>query len=166
METVRKAAQDGADNLIAAIVEQLAYAGEQAVNTARSLPSPPATLYMDANGEYKRNVEPHQPNYIDWSANLRSSIGYAVIVDGMPVTVSDFQPVTGKDGKLGTDGATDGRKFAVSLAGEFPTGIVLVVVAGMKYAKYVTARGYDVLDSAEANSRKIVPELIRQLFEA
>lgn len=165
MSAVRKAAQDGVDSLVQGIVRQLAYAGEMAVNEARSMPSPPVSLYMDANGEYKRSIPPHQPNYIDWTANLRSSIGYAVIVDGQPVTVWDFTPVAGKDG-TGQEGAENGRKFALSLAPEFPSGITLVVVAGMKYAKYVSAKGYDVLDSAAALARKVVPGLIQELFAA
>lgn len=165
MDAVRKAAQDGVDSLVQGIVRQLAYAGEMAVNEARSLPAPPVSMLMDANGEYRRDIPPHQPNYIDWTANLRSSIGYVVIVDGNPVTVGDFAPVPGKDGS-GQEGAAAGKAFAISLAPEFPQGITLVVVAGMKYAKYVSAKGYDVIDSGAALARKVVPELIRELFAA
>lgn len=165
MDAVRKAAQDGVDSLVAGIVRQLAYAGEMAVNEARSLPAPPVSMFMDANGEYRRDIPPHQPNYIDWTANLRSSIGYIVVMDGQPVTVGDFTPVAGSDG-TGEEGAQKGREFAISLAPEFPQGITLVLVAGMKYAKYVSAKGYDVIDSGAALARKVVPELIRELFAA
>lgn len=165
IDAVRKAAQDGVDSLVAGIVRQLAYAGEMAVNEARSLPNPPVSVFMDEHGEYRRDIEPHQPNYIDWTANLRSSIGYVVIVDGNPVTVGDFTPVPGKDGS-GQEGSEKGKTFALSLAPEFPSGITLVVVAGMKYAKYVSAKGYDVIDSGAALARKVVPKLIRELFEA
>lgn len=159
MEEIRRAAQESVDSLTQEIVRMLAYAGEEAVNTARNLPSPPVSMYMDENGEYRRRVEPHQPNYIDWTANLRSSIGYAVFVDGKPVTVGYFAPVKG-----GEDGAEKGREFALSLAPEFPTGIALVVVAGMKYAKYVTSKGYDVLDSSAAFARREIPSLIESLL--
>ena len=161
MSVIRKAAQDSVDGLTGAIVRQLCYAGEMAVNEARSLPSPPASLYMSQDGEYRRSVPPHQPNYIDWTANLRSSIGYAVIVDGKAVSTGDFATVGN-----GEEGSQQGREFASSLAPEFPTGITLVVVAGMKYAKYVSAKGYDVLDSSEALAKRIVPELIRELLAA
>lgn len=165
MDAVRKAAQDGVDSLVAGIVRQLAYAGEMAVNEARSLPNPPVSVFMDEHGEYRAKIDRHQPNYIDWTANLRSSVGYVVIVDGNPVTVGDFAPVAGKDGS-GQEGAAAGKAFALSLAPEFPQGITLVVVAGMKYAKYVSAKGYDVIDSGAALARKVVPELIRELFAA
>lgn len=165
MDAVRRAAQDGVDSLVAGIVRQLAYAGEMAVNEARSLPNPPVSVFMDENGEYRRDIDPHQPDYIDWTANLRSSVGYVVFVDGKPVTVGDFAPVAGKEGS-GQEGSEDGRAFALSLAPEFPSGITLVVVAGMRYAKYVSAKGYDVIDSGAALARKVVPELIRELFAA
>lgn len=130
------------------LIRNLAYVGEQVVNTARNLPSPPATMAG----------KPHKPNYIDWSANLRSSIGYVLAEDGKIVSESSFEPVKG-----GEEGARKGRDFAESLAKEHDKGLVLIVVAGMEYARYVANKGYDVLDSAELLAKKLVPEISRQL---
>ena len=56
-----------------------------------------------------------------------------------------------------------GALLAERLAGEYPTGIVLIVVAGMKYAIYVADRGYDVLDSAEDLARREIPKMLEKL---
>lgn len=130
------------------LIRRLAYIGEQVVNTARSLPSPPATMAG----------KPHKPNYIDWTANLRSSIGYVVVNDGKIVSESSFEPVKG-----GEEGARKGRAFAESLVRKHDKGLVLIVVAGENYARYVANRGYDVIDSAELLAHKLVPEMLRQL---
>jgi hypothetical protein len=128
----------------------MCYVGEQVVNHARSLPSMnPAGL---------KHIPPHQPNYIDWTANLRSSVGYVVVVEGQVAKMSDFTPV-----KNGTQGATDGKAFAMQLVSKFPKGIVLIVVAGMHYASYVSAKGYDVIDSAELLAQQLVPEILKRL---
>lgn len=129
---------------LAIAVRRLSIAGERVINHARSLPSPSAEI-----------TQPHQPHYIDRTANLRSSIGYIIVQDGTIVRLSDFAAVGG-----GTAGSSEGRKFAQRLAAENPSGLVLIVVAGMHYAKYVSSHGYDVLDTAEVISHK----LIKQLF--
>ena len=135
MSEMRRATQEAIGRMVAETVTMLSFAGEQAVNEARM-----AHTYRDQTG------------------NLTSSIGYAVIVDGNPVEVGDFNPVLTAD-----KGMETGREYAISLASEFPQGITLVVVAGMKYAKYVAAKGYNVLDSSELLARRIVPELLKDL---
>lgn len=97
-------------------------------------------------------------DFTDQTGNLRSSIGYVITVDGEVVMESSFDVV-----KNGAEGAQSGRKFANSLAGRFPQGICLIVVAGKNYAKYVAARGYDVLDSAELLAQKLVPQMLKTL---
>jgi hypothetical protein len=136
--------------IIAAVVRNLCYVGEKVVNHARSLPSlKPVGL---------KRVAPHQPNYIDWSANLRSSIGYVVAVDGAPVNVSDFATVGS-----GSQGSSDGRDFATRKAAELKGKISLIVVAGEHYAAYVSAKGYDVLDSAEILAEQLTTKLFKSL---
>lgn len=132
------------------IIRQLQIAGEQCVNAARNLPS-----MSRANPAASR---PHQPNYIDDTAKLRSSIGYVVVCDGEVVFESSFAPVGG-----GKEGSEKGRAFAERLAREERDGFALIVVAGMNYARYVAAKGYDVLDTAELEARKLVPRLLRQI---
>jgi len=81
-----------------------------------------------------------------------------VSVDGEIVGESRFEPVAG-----GTEGASRGRAYAESLVSQYPKGICLIVVAGMNYARYVAARGYDVIDSAELHARQLVPQMLKQL---
>lgn len=118
-----------------AILYKLSYVGEACVNEART------------SGQY-----------IDQTGNLRSSIGYIITKDGTIVQQSGFQQV--KDGAAGTK---DGEAFARQLASKFPTGICLIVVAGMNYAGYVSAKGYNVMDSSEDLAEKLVPQVMKQL---
>lgn len=86
--------------------------------------------------------------YIDQSGNLTSSIGYAVVKDGR-VLQDDFQPAG-----IGTDqetGVAAAKKLVGEVKSQFPSGFVLIVVAGMDYAAAVEAMGKDVL----TNSSKI-----------
>lgn len=126
-----------------ALLTTIAYVGERCVIHARSLPSPPIEM----------RGTPHQPNYIDDTGNLRSATGYVVVADGR-VWKGDFE--NGEGGK-------NARNFANTLARRFPRGIVLVVVAGMNYAFYVSAKGYDVIDSAETMADRLVPQILSQL---
>lgn len=143
-----------------AMVNTLAYVGETCVNTARSLPHPPAELWKDPDGTVKSPVPPHQPNYIDWSSNLRSSIGYVVVMDGKIMQMSSFEAVNG-----GEEGSQRGKAFAEEIAGRYSTGIALILVAGMHYAAYVSSKGYDVLNSAAIQAEELAPRLIKQLKE-
>ena len=97
-------------------------------------------------------------SYKDQTGNLRSSIGYVVAKDGKIITASDFQAVKG-----GAEGSAEGLEFAKKIVAQFPEGIVLIVVAGMNYAKHVSAKGYDVLDSSELLAQKLVPQMLKQL---
>ncbi|MCM1168899.1 MAG: hypothetical protein NC324_03080 [Bacteroides sp.] len=150
------------------LVDYLASVGEDVVAHARSLPSPnPANLLKGKVVQRKtishnvfkegKRVAPHQPNYIDWSSNLRSSIGYVISVDGEIRRRSGFEPIKG-----GKDGAREGASYAESLVSEYPQGIALIVVAGKEYAAYVQRKGYDVLTSAELMARKMMNELFEQ----
>ena len=118
-----------------ALVYNLCAVGEQVLNTARLTNS-----------------------YKDQTGNLRSSIGYVVAVDGEIVQMSSFDIV-----KEGGEGAKGGKAYAIQLVKDFPQGIVLIVVAGMNYASYVSAKGYDVLDSSELLADKLVPQMLQQL---
>jgi hypothetical protein len=126
-------------NLIArkeqVIIRNMCYVGEKCVNEART------------NG-----------GYIDRTGNLRSSIGYVVIADGSVVQMSDFSQV-----KQGAQGSTEGQSFINQLVWKFPKGICLIVVAGMNYATYVSAKGYNVLDSSELLAEKLVPQMLEKL---
>lgn len=121
-----------------------------------------AVVYnLCAVGEQVLNAGRTTKSYTDQTGNLRSSIGYVVAVDGNIVQISDFAP-----SDKGTDKATgqrEGKAYAMSLIKQFPQGIVLLVVAGMNYAAYVSAKGYDVLESSELLAQKLVPEMLKTL---
>jgi hypothetical protein len=97
-------------------------------------------------------------NYIDRTGNLRSSIGYVVVVDGNIVLMSSFAAI-----KQGKQGSTRGKRFIEQLINKFPTWICLILVAGMNYAGYVSAKGYNVLDSSELLAEKLVPQMLEKL---
>lgn len=118
-----------------AIIYNLQYVGERCLNTARQTNS-----------------------YKDQTGNLRSSLGYVIAIDGKIVHNSTFEIV-----KDGGDGKKSGIQFAKEIVRQFPEGIVLVVVAGMHYAQYVSATGRDVIDSAELLADKLVPQILKQL---
>lgn len=140
------------------LVNTLNYVGEQCVNAAKSLPSPSADSFPTFP-----KIPSHTPNYIDWSANLKSSIGYVVVVDGEVVSGQDsFKAVEGRDG-VGDEGARKGLEYAMEMAGNYKTGIVLILVAGMHYAAYVQSKGYDVLNSAVIKAEELIPTLLGQL---
>lgn len=132
-----------------AIIRTLSYCGEQCRNIAVSRPSPPKEMAG----------KPHKPNYIDWSTNLRSSIGYVIVQDGRIRVRTGFEAVSAE----GERGSKAGLSFAEKIAKGFPKGYCLIVVAGMEYATYVHNKGYDVLDSAELEAERIVPGLMKQL---
>lgn len=111
-----------------------------------------------AIGEQVLNAARLTNSYKDQTGNLRSSIGYVVAVDGEIVQMSSFDVV-----KNGGRGSKGGKTYAMKLVRDFPKGIVLIVVAGMKYASYVSAKGYDVLDSSELLADKLVPQMLQQL---
>ena len=114
-------------------IRTLAYVGEQCINDGRLKGS-----YMDRTG------------------NLRSSIGYAIVDDGQIVQMS-MNPKT----LNGEEGLKEGETYLHRLAREHSTGLVLIVVAGMKYAAYVEARGYNVISSAELLAEKLIPQLVK-----
>ena len=120
------------------ILRNLAYIGEQCLNKARSTDS-----------------------YKDQTGNLRSSIGYVIVEDGKVIQASDFAP-----SEKGTDkakGQATGKAYASELAARFPSGITLLVVAGMNYATYVSAKGYDVLVGAELLADQLTDKLLKDL---
>lgn len=87
-------------------------------------------------------------DYTDRSGNLRNSTGYVVAIGGKIVATAGFDK-------------SEGLPFAKELATTTDADGVLVVCAGMNYATFVSARGYDVLDSAELEAQRMANELIK-----
>jgi hypothetical protein len=151
-QEIERETQEALERMSEAIVYVLQSVGEECVNHARNLPSlsrdDPAAAF------------PHQPNWIDDTGNLRSSIGYIIVDNGQIVTESSFEAV-----RNGQEGSEKGKSFAESLVSEHTSDIALIVVAGMEYAEYVAAKGYDVLDSAELLAEQLVKEEIEGLLQ-
>ncbi len=100
--------------------------------------------------------------YTDRTGNLRSSIGYSVVEDGVTLRDSAPQSFSGPEGS-GAQGAENGKSFLETVKSSHNKGLVLIVTAGMNYAVYVEARGYNVLTSAELLADKLVPQLLKQI---
>lgn len=101
-------------------------------------------------GEGALRIAREQGSYTDRTGNLRSSTGYVIAVDGQVIARAGFRS---KD--------EDGAAFAEQLARTTEGKAVLVVCAGMNYATYVSARGYDVLDSAEIEAQALAEKLLK-----
>lgn len=93
--------------------------------------------------------------YTDRTNNLRSSIGYVLYKDGQKVSASFEKAGDGGDGN-GAVGAQKGLAYADSVANSFSSGYVVVMVAGMDYAAYVEAKGFDVITGASLDLDPII----------
>lgn len=93
--------------------------------------------------------EPHPGDWENVTGNLRSSIGFVVLKDGQPVAEGQPEQFSGPKGN-GEQGPAAAKALLTHLQAKFPTGIVLIVCAGMNYAAYVeNVRHKDVLTTAE-----------------
>lgn len=120
------------------IVNQLTYIGEECIRIARQ------------SGSYDDNT-----------GNLRSSIGYVILRDGVPVIKGSPQQY-----KNGTEGAKAAETLLETLRAKFPKGIVLIVCAGMKYAVYVEEIHHrDVLASAELKAQSLIKQLLNGIVK-
>lgn len=100
-----------------------------------------------------------EASWTDQSGNLRSSIGYVVVYNGLIVNISHFKQV-----KKGSEGSEEGRSLAEKLAQMHKRGYALIVVAGMNYAAYVEAmENKVVLTSAELFAKQKLPAMLQKL---
>lgn len=106
--------------------------------------------------------------YTDQTGALNSSTGYIVFKNGEAVVTGNFRTVIGlrqEKAKKIEDGATKGQELAEKVGKANSTGLVLVVVAGMNYALFVEAKGFNVLSSAEHLAEQELPRMIAELKE-
>lgn len=117
-----------------------------------------ATLFqLQYLGEQLVAYAREQHNYTDRTGNLTNSIAYAVVKEGKIVTYGgENQPGEGADTAL---------KVATEYAASVPNTFSLIVVAGMNYAAYVEAKGYNVILPAELKCRTDFPKVVAQLQE-
>lgn len=107
-------------------------------------------------GEMCVNEARTKGNYQDQTGNLRSSIGYAVFVDGMALHTM-FNQIGD-----GSEGVKAGEALAQKV-GSAHKGICLVVTAGMNYSLYVEAKGLNVITSAEHLAERELPKMLDKL---
>lgn len=122
------------------IIKMLQYLGEKCVIEAR-----------DRRPELSWN---------DQTGNLRSSIGYVIVVGGEIRITAGFSQVLN-----GGEGVNEGKNKAIEIASKHTKGYALIVVAGMEYASYVEdMENKVVLASAELLARRELPNMIKQIF--
>lgn len=120
-----------------------------------------AQAHARSNGGYK-----------DQTGNLKNSIGYHVLVDKQQISegsVGMNSPVPSPNGEGSIEEANSNfQKTAANYDKYTPTkGIGIVVVAGMRYAAAVEAKGYNVLDLTWTETKKNAKsdfEKVRQLI--
>lgn len=100
--------------------------------------------------------------YMMQTGALLSSTGYEVFVDGVAIH-SQFDEASGAESNAAEMGIKSGQSIAETI-GKGTKGIALVVVAGMNYAAYVEAKGYNVLSSAEHLAERELPRMLEKLI--
>jgi 3-oxoacyl-ACP reductase-like protein len=117
------------------LINMLIYVGKACVNEARD------------NG-----------GYTDQTGNLKSSIGFMVLNDGLVIQKGGFKLV-----KKGSKGKKEGAEYISQLVSQHNTGLVLLVVAGMNYASYVESMNLNVVTSGELLSEQMIPKMLNKL---
>lgn len=82
--------------------------------------------------------------YQDQTGNLRNSVGYCVLLNGEV---------------KGQKVSHLNKKTIDEVSQKYPKDLVLIVVAGMNYAAYVEAKGYNVLSSTQLKAESILKQI-------
>lgn len=92
--------------------------------------------------------------YKDRTGNLRSSIGYIVLKNGAEVA-QNFKQATG-GARVNRKGVGAAKDLIAEARKKFPTGYVLIGVAGMQYAAAVESKGFDVITGASQQAESML----------
>lgn len=106
-------------------------------------------------GEELTKYAKDKHNYTDRTGNLTNSIGYAVVRNG---EILYFGGAIQQG-----EGADNALKVAMKMAGTLTNSLSLIIVAGMNYAAYVEARGYNVILPAELKAKTDFPKAMQML---
>jgi hypothetical protein len=101
-------------------------------------------LRMEQVGETFVNNARNNGSYTDRTGNLRSSVGYVILFNGLQLFDGGFVEVL----PTGETGVRKGLDFIAEVAAKYPAGLVLVCVAGMHYAAAVESKGYEVITAS------------------
>lgn len=116
-------------------------------------------------GEEAVKIARENGSYHDVTGNLRSSIGYVILVDGKVVTNGTPVRYSGAKGD-GEKGEAAANELLQKLKAKFPWGLVLIICAGMEYAAFVeNVRHKDVLTSAEHLAESLMKKLLGKVIE-
>ena len=110
------------------------------------------TMSLDGSGSFN-----------DQTGNLRSSIGFIIMYNGEIVDENFALSPRGKERHKGMSRA---KAFAKQLGEEHPSGWALITVAGMEYASYVEAKGYDVISGSTLGANSRMMEVWKNVSEA
>ncbi len=94
--------------------------------------------------------------YTDQTGNLTNSIGYVITLNNKIEYMGGFVG-------SGDKGAEKGMQLADEIAKKDGKGISIIIVAGMNYAAYVEAKGYNVILPAELKAMSDFPATIEKL---
>ena len=108
------------------------------------------------------NLAKKTNTYKDQTNNLRSSIGFVLYDRGELVTENFSIAGMGTEGD-GAKGIVEGKRIAEEAANIYPESLIGVIVAGMEYALYVEAKGYDVLTGSCLQAKQILEKYIKVL---
>lgn len=101
----------------------------------------------------------------DDTSNLVSSIGFVLAKNGEIISMGGFEAKGGPNGD-GAEGVRKGKEYAEELARSSGKGYVLIIVAGMDYASYVEAKGYNVLTESgkylESEANKMIERILKK----
>lgn len=108
------------------------------------------------------NLAKSTNTYKDQTNNLRSSIGFILYDRGELVTEKFGMAGIGVEGD-GSKGIVEGKRIAEEAAKTHPEALIGVIVAGMEYALYVEAKGYDVLTGSCLQAKTVLEKYIKAL---
>lgn len=98
-------------------------------------------------GEEAVQYQKQESDYLNHTFDLRNAPGYAVTIDGEEVARN--VPADGEHGE-----AEAKTNKTLDKADKSGTGLILA--DGMEYASFVSAKGYDVLDSGLLHADKVL----------
>ena len=126
----------------------------ETTNAFRKRVEASTVLMLSELGESLVKYARERHNYKDRTGNLTNSIGYVVV---------NKRKVVSNGGFGNGSGGKNGYSMALKLASDTPQDYSLIVVAGMNYAAYVEAKGYNVILPAELKAMNDFPETIKRL---
>lgn len=142
------------DKKLNSIMDGMCEIGRSCVRIAKNLPQNGSRAQFPA--PYTK-LEAHKPNYVDWTTNLRKSISWAVLNNGI-----EYKAEIGE--------VQNARDYYNELKSQYSNGLVLLVMAtgqsptnGSSYARYVQALGYDVLSSAQLEMQAMAKQIIQSM---